>query len=192
MSSNIPWDSIPEATEDNKRAANLLIRLDDGQERRTKYDGGWLYFEDATHTSSNKQSITADTLTHVTIDGLGAGTTTDFRRGIGLDVFGDSTLQPFATGETYNINLTFEVSKSSSTATYAEIDVGIGSDYSTMIARDRRTLTKGSSIDDFVFFNGTLFVTPAFARYGARFFFNFSENVSVWNKTIMMQRTHSP
>ena len=189
---NIQWDSIPEATEDNKRAADMLIRLDSGEERRTKYDGGWLYFEDGTHTSDNKQSITADTLTHVTIDGEGSGTTTDYKRGIPLDIFGGSTLQPFAIGEAYNINLTFQISKATSTATFAEIDVGIGSDYSTIIARDRRALTKGSGVEDFLFFNGTLFVTGPFAQYGARFFISCSENVSVWNKAIMLQRTHSP
>jgi len=192
MSSNIPWESIPSATEDNKRAADMLIRLDDGQERRTGYDGGWLYFEDATHTSSNKQSIAAGARVHVTIDGLGTGTNINFRRGIGTDVLGNSTIQPFATGETYNINLTFQASKSSSTATFVEVDVGIGSDYGTTISRDRRAMTKGSDIEDYFFFNGTLFATPAFNQYGARFFFNFSEDVSVWNKAIFLQRTHSP
>ena len=189
---NINWSEIPEATEDNKRAADMLIRMDDGQERRTKYDGGWMYLADSVHTASNKQAVTADILTHFTVDGLADGSTTDFRRGIPLDVFGNSTMQPFATGEAYNINLTFKASKATSTDTFVEIDVGIGSDYSTIIARDRRALTKGSGIEDFVFFNGTLFVTDAFARYGARFFLNCSENVSVWEKAIMLQRTHSP
>jgi hypothetical protein len=189
---NINWSALAEATEDNKRAADMLIRTDDGVERRAPYNGGWVYLRDATHTSDNKQAVTADTLTHITIDGLASDSTTDFRRGISLDVFGGSTIQPFAVGEVYNINLTFRISKNTSTATYAEIDVGIGSDYSTMIARDRRTLTKGSGIEDFLFFNGTLFVTEPFARYGARFFLNCSENVNVWDKAIMLQRTHSP
>jgi hypothetical protein len=189
---NINWSEIPDATEDNKRAADLLIRLDNGQERRTGYDSGWIYLHDATHTVDNKQSVSADTLTHITIDGLADDSVTDYRRGVPIDVFGNSTIQPFATGEVYNINLTFRISKATSTATYAEIDVGIGSDYSTMIARDRRALTKGSGVDDFLFFNGTLFVTPAFARYGARFFLLCSENVMVWDKAIFLQRTHSP
>lgn len=189
---NINWSEIPDATEDNKRAADMLIRLDNGHERRTGYDGGWLYFTDSVHTDSNKQAVTAETLTHVTIDGEGAESTTDYRRGIPLDIFGNSTIQPFATGEVYNINLTFRASKATSNAAFVEIDVGIGSDYSTMIARDRRSLTKGSGVEDFLFFNGTLFVTPAFARYGARFFLFTSENVSVWDKAILLQRTHSP
>lgn len=189
---NINWSELAEATEDNKRAADMLIRTDDGVERRTGYDGGWIYLEDATHTSDNKQSVTADTLTHVTIDGAGAGSTTAYRRGIPDDLFGGSTIQPFAAGEVYNINLTFRISKATSTATFAEIDVGIGSDYSTMIARDRRSLTKGSGVEDFLFFNGTLFATEPFARYGARFFLNCSEDVMLWDKAIMLQRTHSP
>ena len=61
-----------------------------------------------------------------------------------------------------------------------------------MIARDRRSLTKGSGVDDFLFFNGTLFVTEPFARYGARFFIMCSEDVLLWDKSIMLQRTHSP
>lgn len=188
----IDWPNIPDATEDNKRAADMLILAEDGQERRTGYDGGWINFADATHTASNKQSVTADTLTHFTVDGLGAETVTDFRRGIPLDVFGNSTIQPAANGEAYNVNVTFLASKSSSQNAYIEIDVGIGSDYSTIVARDRRALTKGSGVQDAIFFNGTLFVTPAFARYGARFFMFCSENVSVWNKSVMLQRTHSP
>jgi len=70
--------------------------------------------------------------------------------------------------------------------------VGIGSDYSTIIARDRRALTKGSGVTDFLFFNGTLFVTAPFAQYGARFFISCSEDVMLWDKAIMLQRTHSP
>lgn len=54
---NINWSEIPDATEDNKRAADLLIRLDSDQERRTRYDGGWIYLHDATHTVDNKQSV---------------------------------------------------------------------------------------------------------------------------------------
>lgn len=189
---NINWSELVDATEDNKRAADMLIRTDDGKERRAPYNGGWLYLNDATHTVDNKQSITADTLTHFTVDGQASDSTTAFRRGIGLDVFGGSTLQPFAAGETYNINITFQISKSSSTNAFAEIDVGIGDDYTTMIARDRRSLTKGNGVTDFIFFNGTLFVTDQFARYGARFFVMCSEDVLIWNKAIMLQRTHSP
>lgn len=189
---NINWSELVDATEDNKRAADMLIRTDDGKERRAPYNGGWMYLADSVHTSENKQSVTADTLTHVTIDGLGDGSTTEFRRGVSLDVFGNSTMQPFAAGETYEINLTFRASKATSSDTFVEIDVGIGSDYSTIIARDRRALTKGSGIEDFVFFNGSLFVTAPFSRYGARFFLNASENISVWDKAIFLQRTHSP
>jgi len=189
---NINWSELVDATEDNKRAADILIRTDDNMERRAPYNGGWIYLHDSTHTVDNKQSITADTLTHMTIDGLADDSTTDYRRGISLDIFGGSTIQPFAIGEAYNINLTFRISKATSTATFAEIDVGIGSDYSTIIARDRRALTKGSGVTDFLFFNGTLFVTAPFAQYGARFFISCSENVSIWDKAIMLQRTHSP
>jgi len=186
------WDTIPDATEDNKRAADMLIRLDDGRERRTGYDGGWMYLHDATHTVDNKQTVLADTETHYTVDGLATDSTTDFRRGIPLDVWSGSTLRPQATGEVFQIALQFRLSKATSTATYLRIEVGIGSDYTTIIAEDRRPLIKGSGNDDFLFFSGPLFVTPAFGLYGARFFLNTSENVSVWDKAIFIQRTHSP
>lgn len=189
---NIDWPSIPDATEDNKRAADMLIRMDTGEERRTRYDGGWLYLHDSIHTVSNKQAVTADTLTHIIIDGEAADSVKDFPRGVPLGIFSGSTLQPEATGETFAINLTFRLSKASSTATYARIEVGIGSDYSTIIAEDRRPLIKGSGVDDFLFFSGNLFATPAFCQYGARFFLNVSEDVTVWDKAIFIQRTHTP
>jgi len=192
MASNIPWDSIPDATEDNKRASDLLLRLDNGEERRTGYDGGWLYLHDATHTVDNKQSITADTETLVTIDGLASDSETSFRRGVPLDVWDNSTLQPQATGETFEINLTFRVSKSSSNEIYMRIEVMIGENYDILVAEDRRPLIKGSGVDDFLFFNGTLFATGPMGAHGARFFLNCSENVSVWDKAIFIQRTHSP
>lgn len=188
----INWDTIPDATDAALRAADMLIRTSDGQERRTGYDGGWMYLPDATHTSSNKQTITADTLTLLTIDGVGEGRTVDFRRGVPLDLWSNNTIQPAATGETYEINLTFRASKSVSQQLYIEIDVGIGADYTNIIARDRRSLTKGSGVEDFVFFNGSLFVTAPFGAHGARFFINVPEDVSIWDKALFIQRTHSP
>jgi hypothetical protein len=188
----INWDIIPDATDGALRAADMLIRTNDGQERRTAYDGGWLYLPDATHTSENKQIVSANTQTLLTIDGLAEGRTTDFRRGVPLDVWDNNTIQPQATGETYEINLTFRASKATSSDTFVEIDVGIGADYSNIIARDRRALTKGSGIEDFVFFNGSLFVTGPFGAHGARFFINAPADVSIWEKALFIQRTHSP
>lgn len=188
----VPWDTLPEATFDNKRGAEVIIRTDDGLERRTGYDGGWMYLQDATHTVSNKQAITAGVETLISIDGLGSGSTTDFRRGVPLDVWSNNTLQPQASGETYEINLTFQLSKLSSNETYVEIDVMIGENYDVLVAQDKRPLIKGSGVDDFVFFNGTLFVTDPMGEHGARFFLNCSEDVNVWNKAIYIQRTHSP
>lgn len=188
----VPWDIFPEATEDNKRGAEFIIRTDDGLERRTGYDGGWMYFQDATHTVTNKQSVTAGVQTVISVDGLGGASTTDFRRGVPLDVWSNNTLQPRASGEAYEINLTFKVSKSSSQSTYVEIDVMIGENYDVPVAQDKRPLIKGSDVDDFVFFNGTLFVTDPMGAHGARFFLNCSDDVNVWNKAIYIQRTHSP
>ena len=188
----VPWDTLPEATEDNKRGAEVIIRTDDGLERRTGYDGGWLYFQDATHTVGSKQAISAGVETVISIDGLGGGSEAEFRRGVPLDVWSNNTLQPQASGETYEINLTFQVSKASSSETYIEIDVMIGENYDVLVAQDKRPLIKGSGVTDFVFFNGTLFVTDPMGEHGARFFLNCSQDVNVWNKAIYIQRTHSP
>lgn len=188
----LDWSVMQGAGQDAQTGADMLILTEDGQERRTGYDGGHLTLVDATHTPSNKQSVTADTLTHFTVDGQGAGTDIAFRRGLPSDVFQGSTLRAHATGEVYSINLTMQVSKSVSSAAYLEIDVGIGQDHSTIAFRDRRALTKGSGTEDFVFFNGFIPVTEAMARYGARFYINASEDVLVWNKTIQIQRTFTP
>jgi hypothetical protein len=190
--SQINWDEIPEASEDGKRAADLIIRTDAGEERRTGYDGGWLYFGDATHTSSNKQAISADTETLLSIDGANGDTNTNFRRGVPLDVWSSNTLQPQATGEVYTVSIDFKVDKATSTQTFVHMAGKIGSGYSTSITDERKPLTKGSGIEDFIVFNKILFVTNAFGAEGLRFFLTFDENVNVWDKAIFIQRTHSP
>ena len=190
--SQINWDEIPEASEDGKRAADLIIRTDAGEERRTGYDGGWLYFGDATHTSSNKQAISADTETLLSIDGANGDTNANFRRGVPLDVWSSNTLQPQATGEVYTVSIDFKVDKATSTQTFVHMAGKIGSGYSTSITDERKPLTKGSGIEDFIVFNKILFVTNAFGAEGLRFFLTFDENVNVWDKAIFIQRTHSP
>jgi len=190
--SQINWDQIPSASEDGKRGADLIIRTDAGEERRTGYDGGWLYYHDDTHTASNKQAISADAETLLSIDGAAADSDTSFRRGIPLDVWSSNTLQPQATGEVYTVSIDFKVDKATSTQTFVHIAGKIGSGYSTSITDERKPLTKGSGIEDFIVSNKVLFVTNAFGAEGMRFFLTFDENVNVWDKAIFIQRTHSP
>ena len=189
--SQINWDEIPAASEDGKRGADLIIRTDAGEERRTVYDGGWLYYHDDTHTASNKQAISADTETLLSIDGAAADSDTSFRRGVPLDVWSSNTLQPQATGEVYTVSIDFKVDKATSTQTFVHIAGKIGSGYSTSITDERKPLTKGSGLQDFIVLNKTLFVTNAFGVDGLRFFLTFDENVNVWDKAIFIQRTHS-
>ncbi len=146
--SQINWDQIPSASEEGKRGADLFIRTDTGEERRTGYDGGWLYYHDDTHTASNKQAISADTETLLSIDGAAADSDTSFRRGIPLDVWSSNTLQPQATGEVYTVSIDFKLDKATSTQTFVHIAGKIGSGYSTSITDERKPLTKGSGIED--------------------------------------------
>ena len=190
--SQINWDEIPAASEDGKRAADLIIRTDAGEERRTGYDGGWLYYHDDTYTADNKQAISADTETLLSIDGAAADSDTSFRRGVPLDVWSSNTLQPQATGEVYTVSIDFKVDKATSTQTFVHIAGKIGAGYSNSITDERKPLTKGSGIQDFIVFNKVLFVTNAFGAEGLRFFLTFDENVNVWDKAIFIQRTHSP
>jgi hypothetical protein len=190
--SQINWDEIPAASQDGKRAADLIIRTDAGEERRTGYDGGWLYYHDDTHTVSNKQAISADTETLLSIDGAAADSDTSFRQGMPLDVWSSNTLQPQATGEVYTVSIDFKLDKATSAQTIVSITGKIGSGYSTSITDERKPLTKGSDIQDFIVFDKTLFVTNAFGSDGLRFFLTFDEDVNVWDKAIFIQRTHSP
>jgi len=190
--SQINWDQIPSASEEGKRGADLIIRTDAGEERRTGYDGGWLYYHDDTYTADNKQAISADTETLLSIDGAAADSDTSFRRGVPLDVWSSNTLQPQATGEVYTVSIDFKVDKATSTQTFVHIAGKIGAGYSNSITDERKPLTKGSGIQDFIVFNKVLFVTNAFGAEGLRFFLTFDENVNVWDKAIFIQRTHSP
>jgi len=190
--SQINWDQIPSASEEGKRGADLIIRTDAGEERRTGYDGGWLYYHDDAHTADNKQAISADTETLLSIDGAAADSDTSFRRGVPIDVWSSNTLQPQATGEVYTVSIDFKVDKATSTQTFVHMAGKIGSGYTTSITDERKPLTKGSGIEDFIVFNKVLFVTNAFGAEGLRFFLTFDEDVNVWDKAIFIQRTHSP
>jgi len=192
MISNIPWSRIPQATEDNKRAADLLLRLDDGRERRTGYDGGFLFLHDATHTEASKQSISADTETLLTIDGLASDSLTDFRRGLSLDTWSGNTLKPEARGEVYAIVIEFKLSKATSTQTFVHLAGKIGASYDTSRTDERKPLTKGNGITDFLSFTKQVFVTNDLGLAGMRFFLTFDEDVTIWDKAIFIQRTHSP
>ncbi len=192
MSSNIPWDSIPEASEDNKRAADLLIRMDNGQERRTGYDGGWIFYQDATHTISNKQSISASTPTLLTIDGAGSESNDTFRRGMNTDVWSLNTIRPAALGEVYVVSIAFDVTKSSSNQIFLDITGKIGPGYTEVVSLERKPLTKGSGITDYIIFNKVIFIRDGYTTDGLQFFLTFDESVNVWDKTISIQRTHSP
>lgn len=188
----IDWDNIPDATKQNKRAADLLIRTSDGQERRTGYDGGWLVFADGEHPETNKQSISAGTETLLSVDGLGANTNSDYARGVPLDVWEANTLQPQATGEVYNVIISFKLSKASSTQTFVHLAGKIGASYTVSITDERKPLTKGSGITDFLTFTKTIAVDNHVGLNGLRFFLTFDEVVEIWDKAIFIQRTHSP
>jgi hypothetical protein len=190
--SEINWDFLPPATEDNKRAADLIIRTDDGSERRTGYDGGWLFYQDATHTSESKQSIDADAETLFAVDGAGSESNYGFRRGLNTDVWSLNTVRPVAIGEVYALSIDFKVSKSSSTQTFVHLAGKVGSGYATSVTDERKPLTKGSGITDFQVFYKTIFVRDGYTTDGLRFFLTFDEAVQVWDKTISIQRTHSP
>ena len=190
--SEINWDFLPPATEDNKRAADLIIRTDDGSERRTGYDGGWLFYQDATHTAESKQSIDADTETLFTVDGAGSESNYDFRRGLNTDVWSLNTVRPAAIGEVYVLSIVYKLSKASSNQIFGDITGKVGSGYTKTVSVERKPLTKGSGNTDFVVINKTIFIRDGYTTDGLRFFLTFDEDVEVWDKTISIQRTHSP
>lgn len=189
---NINWPEIPSATEDQKRAADLLIRTDDGRELRTGYDGGWLNIADATHDVDNKQAISADTSTLMTIDGEGDTTENRYRRGLDLDVWSDDTFRPRAVGEAYMVRITMRAAKATSQDTTIELDLGIGTGFATIISDERRPMTKAQGVGDVLSFVYPIFCLETFGTFGGRFFIRASRNITVWNKAIFIQRTHSP
>lgn len=189
--SQVDWAQIPYANEDAKSEAMALILTPEG-ERLTTYDGGWLNLADSVHTSESKWSVSADTRSHITIDGLGAASTADWRRGVPVDVWGSDTFNPSAVGEAYSVRLTMTLSKAVSSAAYVECVLGIGAGWNTDIARIRQALIKGSGTDDKLTFQFNIFCLDTFGRYGGRFYITASEDVLIWDKAMFIQRTFTP
>ena len=189
---NINWLELPEANEDSKRSAEMLIRTADGVERRTDYDGGWLNIVDATHTQASPQTVTAGVSTALTIDGLGAATETNYRRGVSTEVWDGNVFKPAAVGECYMVRVTMNVAKATSNATTLELDLGIGADFATQIVSDVRPLTKGQDVVDKINFVFPIFCLDAFGLQGGQFTLLASQSITVWAKAIFIQRTFTP
>lgn len=187
----IDWDNIPESNRGEGFDADLVARVGN-RDVRVPFNGGWLNYQDATHTSGSPQAVLADTSTPLTIDGLGANTVDDYRRSIGNDIWASSTFNPAKVGEAYMLRLTLSVSKSVSSNEWIEIDLGIGSGYSNIIASERQSLIKGSGVTDKKSFLFPIYCLDEFGSVGGRFFILSSAAVNVWGKAIFIQRTFTP
>lgn len=187
----IDWTRLKDAERVEGFKAVMMINLD-GEEVQAPFNGGWLNFADSTHTEGSPQAVSADTSTLLTIDGLGGGSVQQFRRGIGADVWSGNTLRPAAVRESYIIRVTMKVAKATSNATTLELDLGIGTDWGVIIADERKPLTKGQGITDNLSFTFPIYCLDTFAQQGGRFYLLASENVTVWAKSIFIQRLFTP
>jgi hypothetical protein len=168
-----------------------LYRATQDQMRRA--DGrGWVWITDGTNTSGNKQSITADTRTLITIDGEGAATDTRFRDGLSLAVWSDDALRPQDTGETYMLRLQMKISPTTSSAgEYLELDLDVGGDLG-IIWQNSQTIPKGQGVTDFISVSIPVFCLETFFTNGGQFYFTSSVPVNLWDKAIMIQRMSQP
>lgn len=187
----INWSVIPEAKHSEGSKADQVVLLN-GEEYRTPFNGGWINYADATHTAESPQSVTAETYTLLTIDGIGATSEQRFRRGVLDGVWSDNTIKPEAVGEAYVVRVTMNIAKSSSSDTTVELDLGIGAGFSTIIADERKPLTKGQGVTDKLSFVFPIYCLETFNLYGGRFYLLASQNVTVWGKSIFIQRTFTP
>lgn len=188
----IDWEALSEASEQDRRGAETLIRSADGREHRTVFDGGWLNFQDATHTAGSPQAVTADTPAIFSVDGAGAGTETSYRRGSPADVWANNVFYPNKIGECYLIRITMNVAKATSNDTNIELDLGIGSNFSTLIVSEVRPLVKGQGVVDKINFVFPIFCMETFGLQGGQFTLLTNENVTVWDKAIFIQRIFTP
>ena len=187
----LDWTVMRDAERIEGFRADQVVLLD-GEEVRAPFNGGWLNYQDATHTQGSPQAITADTSTLLTIDGEGSGTVQRFRRGIDASVWSGNTFRPEAVGEAYLVRVTMKVAKATSSETTLELDLGIGQSFGTIIADERRRLTKGQGVTDNLTFVFPIFCMETFGTFGGRFYILASENVNLWAKSIFIQRTFTP
>jgi len=189
----LDWEVMRDAERVEGFKAETMVLLD-GEEVRAPFNGGWLNYADATHIEGSPQSIGADTPTLLTIDGEGATSEQRYRRGVDPAVWNASTntFQPNAVGEAYLVRITMRVAKLSSSDTTVELDLGIGLGFSTIIADERKPLTKGQGVTDNLSFTFPIFCLETFGLNGGRFFITATENVTIWNKAIFVQRLFTP
>lgn len=164
------------------------------QAQLSRADGqGWVWIVDSEHTSSNKQSISSDTRTQLTIDGLGADSFSDYRDGLPADIWSNDKFNPAAVGESYLIRLQFMLTQTQGGNNhYADISLDIGDGDSNIIWDSTYSMIKGQGVEAFVTFAIPVFVREGFYTNGGRFFIEATRNIDIWDRRIMIQRLSMP
>jgi hypothetical protein len=187
----IDWDELADARRVEGLKALILVNIE-GREYTAPFNGGWLNYADSQHTEGSPQAVTANTPTLMTINGLASGTEQRYRRGIDTSVWSGNTLRPTSIGESYLVRVTMRASKATSNDTTIELDLGIGSGFSTIIADERKPLTKGQGVTDNLSFTFPVFCLETFCTNGVQFTIIATRDVNVWGKSIFIQRLFTP
>jgi len=153
---------------------------------------GWIYEADSVHTTGSRQTISADTRTLFTVDGLGGTTEEGFSNTLPVDLWDTNTVNPAATGEVYQVRIGIQIAPTVVGDGYVELELDIGSGSQIIILDRRLSLQKGSGIAHGFSAGFPIFCLATFNTNGGKFYITPSINVEVWNKNIFLQRTYSP
>lgn len=152
---------------------------------------GWGNFSDSANWADNKLTVSSETRTLYTVDGLFSLTETRFIDGLTSAVWSGNKITPQAVGETYIARLTFQASKAtSSTGSYLTVDLDVGFD--DPIFAQYVLLIKASGATQNISVTIPIFCLETFFANGGSFYITPSEQLQVWNKSIFIQRISQP
>lgn len=173
-----------------KAGASLCGVTSAGDDVRLPYvQAGWVNYADSQYTAGSPLSLLAGARTQITIDGLGATTSTDYANGMHSDVWAGNRFNPAAVGEAYNVRLTMTITQTTSGnghhATF-EADIGF------VAASQSIPLIKGQDVSTIATLSAPFFCLQTFGLAGARFYITPSTDVSLHSAAVFIQRTFKP
>lgn len=167
--------------------------LTEKQLQRINDVGTYGFWADNAHTSGSPQSITGGARTQFTVNALGATTDVRYLADADSGVFASSVIVPNAVGDAFLLRMGLTVVPSSvSQGEYVEVQLDIGDVSEINIVTDRIELTKGIGVTHVKTLSFPIFCLDTFVANGGRIYLTPSIDITVYDKTIFLQRTYLP
>lgn len=148
---------------------------------------GWANYADSQYTSGSPLNVN-NTRTQITINGLAAGTNTDYSVADTI-WWANNTFSPVVIGESYILRLSFKAVPSTPSDKF---DIELQIDTGNLIYVQTLEMNKGSGVEQRYSVVVPVYCLATFLANGGKFFINTVNNIDFYEFSILIQRLSIP